>query len=157
MLKKTIIYDIYEKMFDPEEAICEFSTNIDLSWVSAPYPSQFKRTLLVSGDTDLCPKNISELSSKYGAIAGDWESGAIAHICKLNHVFCLILRGVTDTVNEENGEAYEDPQVFLDKTKMVINDLLDSLPAWLDMFYKNVTYNKAMHTVLDSASLHPRR
>lgn len=153
LAEKTIVYDIYEKMFNPIEAISEFSTNLDLSWLSEPYPIEVKRKLLISGDTDLDPKHISELFLTYGAIAGDWESGAIAHICKINNVFCLILRGVTDIVSSNNGEAYNEPQIFINRTRTVMNYLLDSLTDWLDMFNSNTLYNNAMHTEVDFATL----
>jgi adenosylhomocysteine nucleosidase len=49
------------------------------------------RTLLVSGDRDLVPAEIPALRTKYAAVAGDWESGAIAHTCARNRQRVLIL------------------------------------------------------------------
>jgi adenosylhomocysteine nucleosidase len=131
---KTVIYDIYEKMFDPIEAINEFTSEIDLSWISEAPKLNVKRGVLVSGDSDLDPESISKLQSEYSAIAGDWESGAIAHVCKLNKTPCLIIRGVSDIVSSHSGEAYEDLNIFISRTKDIMDTLLDSFPWWIRMF-----------------------
>jgi adenosylhomocysteine nucleosidase len=90
LVEKTIIYDIYEQMGDPEEHIMHYLTEIDNSWISEPYPHQVVRSRLVSGDRDLFCEELPELKSKYGAIAGDWESGAIAWVAAKNRTQCLI-------------------------------------------------------------------
>ncbi|MFC1737077.1 hypothetical protein ACFL1X_13250 [Candidatus Hydrogenedentota bacterium] len=137
LAEKTIIYDIHERMFDPENAIEHFSTDLDLVWIDE-IPKNVKRSLLVSGDSDLDPGMIGTLRDKYNAIAGDWESGAIAHVCQLNKVRCLILRGVSDLVSESDGEAYQDPGIFAERAGGIMNNLLDSLPIWIDMHKRNV-------------------
>ncbi|MDC7221400.1 MAG: 5'-methylthioadenosine/S-adenosylhomocysteine nucleosidase [Spirochaetales bacterium] len=137
LAEKTVIYDIYEKMFDPVEAVNEFTSIIDLNWLKEPFPIEVTRSLLISGDSDLDPKSIADFKIRYSAIAGDWESGAIAHICKLNNVRCLILKGVSDIVSEETGEAYRNPQLFVNQVNDIMKILIDSLPAWFNMFYKN--------------------
>lgn len=133
LVEKTIVYDIHEKIFDPDEAIDAYSTTLNLDWIQE-LPPNVKRSLLVSGDSDLDPALINALKQKYGAIAGDWESGAIAYICGLNTVPCLILRGVSDLVSKEQGEAYAEPEVFLKRTEHIMADLLSSLPIWIEQF-----------------------
>jgi adenosylhomocysteine nucleosidase len=49
-----------------------------------------------------------------------------------NHIPCLILRGVTDLVDEHNGEAYGNVAVFHDSAKQIMTRLLEQLPAWLN-------------------------
>ncbi len=142
LAEKTIIYDIYERINSSDKAIVEYTTDIDLSWLSDRTPLNVKRSLLISGDGDLDPQKINQLKNKYCAIAGDWESGAIAHVCKLNNIRCLILRGVSDLVSEQQGEVYGNPQAFLDQTKKIMNRLIDSLPDWFNMFYNNVSHDK---------------
>lgn len=65
-------------------------------------------------------------------MAGDWESGAIAWVAARNGVRCLILRGVTDLVSEEGGEAYGNPALFTAAAREVMRELFDSLPQWLE-------------------------
>ena len=52
----------------------------DLTWLGAPDPSPVRRVALVSADRDLLPEEIPVLAARFGAVAGDWESGAIAWV-----------------------------------------------------------------------------
>lgn len=135
LVEKTIIYDIFEQMGDPTEHIKHFSTEIDTSWLNPPLPLQVKRTLLVSGDRDLFCDDIPSLKTKYGAIAGDWESGAIAWVANKYHTRCLILRGVTDLVGETGGEAYDgNVSYYYENTDLIMKKLIESLPLWLSKY-----------------------
>jgi len=128
---KTIVYDIIEQMSDPEGAIAHYSTDIDLSWLPRALPHPVKRGLLVSADRDIIPADIPSLIKKYGAVAADWESGAIAWVANRNGIRCLILRGVTDLVSPSGGEAYGNIELFHDNTKSVMKKLIGQLPDWL--------------------------
>ncbi|MFC2043564.1 hypothetical protein ACFLUA_05390, partial [Chloroflexota bacterium] len=111
--------------------IGHYTTEIDLSWLESEYPLEVYRTLIISGDRDLVSEDIKELKSKYRAVAGDWESGAIAHIAVRNKTRLLILRGVSDLVGENGGEAYGNPTVFEENTAKIIRKLVKSLPQWI--------------------------
>jgi adenosylhomocysteine nucleosidase len=139
LVEKTIVYDIIEQMSDPDEAIAHYSTDIDLSWLADDTlqtthrgQSPIVRGLLVSADHDILAGDIPGLVKKYGAVAADWESGAIAWVAKKNGVRCLILRGVTDLVGATGGEAYGNIELFHENTKNVMKGLIEQLPAWLD-------------------------
>jgi adenosylhomocysteine nucleosidase len=133
LVDKTIIYDILEAMGDPDEAIRDYTTQLDLSWLNAPLPINLIRSVMVSADRDLVATEIPMLQQSYGAIAGDWETGAIAYTCKRNHQRVLILRGVSDLVDIQNGgEAYNKPAVYVSGTGKVMKDLLNDLPLWLE-------------------------
>jgi adenosylhomocysteine nucleosidase len=132
LVDRTIIYDIKEAMGDSASAIADYSTTIDLGWLKQPYPATVRRTLLVSGDRDLVPSELAELQRKYHAVAGDWESGAIAYVCARNRQRVLILRGVSDLVSATaGGEAYGNLGVFEDGTRKVMTSLLSQLPSWI--------------------------
>jgi adenosylhomocysteine nucleosidase len=128
---RTVIYDIVEAMGDSTEAIASYTAAIDLSWLRAPYPSTVTKTLLVSGDRDLVPAQLDELATKYNAVAGDWESGAIAYTCQRNQQRVLILRGISDLVHAAGGEAYGNMPAFEEGARIVMERLLRELPAWL--------------------------
>ena len=64
-------------------------------------------------------------------MAGDWESGAIAWVAARNQTPCLILRGVTDLVGSDGGEAYNNIALFAENTGLMIQSLIDALPSWL--------------------------
>lgn len=127
----TLVYDIFEQMGNPEEALAHYATELDLAWLKKPYPIQVRRELLISADRDIIRDEIAGLRATYGAAAADWESGAIAFVAARNHVRCLILRGVTDLVNSDGGEAYDRIDLFTERAESVMNRLLDSLPGWL--------------------------
>jgi adenosylhomocysteine nucleosidase len=132
LVDKTIIYDIKEAMGDSKEAIDSYSTTIDLSWLGTHYPQKVIKALMVSGDRDLQFDEIERLKTEYGAIAGDWESGAIAYVAQKNKVKTLILRGVGDVVSAASDETYNNFDLFAQRADTVMADLLKHLPAWID-------------------------
>lgn len=132
LVERTVVYDIIEQMGDFDQHIAHYTTQLDLSWLDRPYPQPVRQTVLVSGDRDLLPEDIPGLNARYAAVAGDWESGAIAWVAARNHTRCLILRGVSDVVHSHGGEAYNgNIQVFVNGARQVMGRLLHALPAWL--------------------------
>jgi adenosylhomocysteine nucleosidase len=131
LVEKTIVYDIIEQMSDSDAAIAHFSSALDLSWLKQPYPFTARRGLLVSADRDILASDIPMLVEKYGAVAADWESGAIAWVAQKNGVKCLILRGVSDLVSIGGGEAYGNIELFHERTAQIMEELVNQLPAWL--------------------------
>jgi adenosylhomocysteine nucleosidase len=131
LVDRTIIYDIVEQMTDSEEAINHYSTQLDLNWLPRLTPSPVARGLLVSADRDIMGGDIAVLVEKFDAVAADWESGAIAWVAQKNNQRLLILRGVSDLVGGEGGEAYGDYELFLGRTKEIMRRLIDVLPRWL--------------------------
>jgi adenosylhomocysteine nucleosidase len=131
LVNRTVVYDIVEQMGDSQEALDFYSTTLDTSWV----PPELRRTVveapLLSADRDLMVADLPMLRSRYQARAVDWESGAIAWVAARHHTRTLILRGVTDLVGEQGGEAYGKPEVFTSGTGEVMKRLLAALPRWL--------------------------
>jgi len=128
---KTVIYDIVERMGNPDEASAEYSTEIDLGWLGGRDPEDVQRGVLASADQDLDPAAIATLRSKYGAIAADWESGAIAYTAQRYGKRILIIRGVTDLVGPRGGEAYGKIAVYRRNTETVMKRMFADLPFWL--------------------------
>ncbi|MDO9302340.1 MAG: 5'-methylthioadenosine/S-adenosylhomocysteine nucleosidase [Anaerolineales bacterium] len=134
LVERTLVYDIIEQMGDGAEAIEYYSTDIDLSWLDESVhglPSSV-HGLLVSADRDILADDIPMLIEKYDAVAADWESGAIAWVAQKNNIRVLILRGVTDLVGGDGGEAYGNIQLFHERTKTVMRELFRQLPEWLN-------------------------
>ncbi|MBG0788514.1 MAG: 5'-methylthioadenosine/S-adenosylhomocysteine nucleosidase [Anaerolineaceae bacterium] len=134
LVERTVIYDIIEQMSDPEAAIEHYSVDFDLDWLPSPPPQPILRKTLVSADRDIIADDIPGLIEKYDAAAADWESGAIAWVAKRNGLPCLILRGVSDLVNETEAEAYGDYAFFEEQCREIMSDLIEHLPAWLEAF-----------------------
>jgi len=132
LVEKTIVYDIIEQMGDSDEHIAHYTTQIDLSWLPKYPPLDVRRSLLISGDRDLLIQEIPHLKSRFGAVAGDWESGAIAWVAARNQVRVLILRGVTDLVGSSGGEAYDNLELFEAAATDILKRLIAELPVWLE-------------------------
>jgi adenosylhomocysteine nucleosidase len=119
-------------MGDFDEHIAHYTTELDLSWLPGEMPQAVRRSLLVSGDRDLVVEEIPQLRARYGAVAGDWESGAIAFVAARNRVRCLILRGVTDLVGTGGGEAYDGTMnLFTQRTNEMMKRLVEGLGWWI--------------------------
>jgi len=132
LAEKTLVHDIIELMGDQQAHIKHYTTDIEISWLNVPYPCPVMRTVLVSADHDILPGEIRGLVENHGAVAADWESGAIAWVAKRNNTRCLILRGVTDLVSEQGGEAYGDnTHMWQESTNEMMAKLLSGLSAWI--------------------------
>ena len=133
LVEETLVYDIVEQMTDVQKAIEHYVTRLDLAWLKSneSLPLPVRRGRLVSGDRDILPSDIQALRERYGAVAADWESGAIAWVAARNQMRCLILRAVSDMVSEEGGEAYGNYGLFQERTNSAMNRILESLPGWI--------------------------
>ncbi len=133
LAERTVVYDIIEQMTDPEAAIEHYSTCLDLSWLKGAPPQPVRRAILVSADRDLLACEMAGLKARFGAVAGDWESGAIAWVAARNGVRAVILRGVSDLVGEHGGEAYGAIDVYAAGAQRVMHGLIAHLPAWIKL------------------------
>ena len=130
LVDQTYVYDIVELMGDLD-ITTYYASSLDLSWLAEPYPHPVRRGLIASADSDLPPDRISFLKQK-GAIAADWESAALAWVARKNNARLLILRGVSDMVSEDGGEAYNNIEVFNERARGIMERLVEQLPDWLD-------------------------
>ena len=131
LVERTVVYDILGQMTGSDDMIAHYTTELDLAWLADPLPLPVRRTLLVSADRDLVPEELPGLAARFGAVAGDWESAAIAYVAARNGTRCLILRGVSDMVGSDGGEAYADFRLYVERAGIILHRLLDSLPDWI--------------------------
>lgn len=130
LVEKTYVYDIVELMGDLD-IVSYYASALDLSWLAEPYPYPARRGMIASADSDLPPAKIPFLRS-LGAIAADWESAALAWVAHQNNAHLLILRGVSDMVSEEGGEAYNNIEIFNERARGIMQQLVEQLPEWLN-------------------------
>ena len=64
-------------------------------------------------------------------MAVDWESGAIAWVAKRNRTPLLIMRGVSDVVSLEKGEAEGNGALWVENTARIMSMLIANLPKWM--------------------------
>jgi adenosylhomocysteine nucleosidase len=130
LVERAFIYDIMELM-DSADVTDYYATSLDLSWLAEPYPYPVRRGLIASADSDLLPEKILFLSSR-GVLAADWESASMAWVAQKNNARLLILRAVSDLVSEEGGEVYGAIESFHERTREIMQTLVEQLPGWLN-------------------------
>ena len=130
LVEQTYVYDIVELMGDLD-IVSYYASSLDLTWLTEPYPYPVRRGMIASADSDLPPARIPFLKAQ-GAIAADWESAALAWVAQRNNTPLLILRGVSDLVSEEGGEAYNNIEMFNERARGVMQQLIEQLPDWLN-------------------------
>lgn len=130
LVDRTYVYDIVELMGDLD-IVSYYGSSLDLSWLAEPYPFPARRGMIASADSDLPPAKIPFLRS-LGAIAADWESAALAWVAQRNNARLLILRGVSDMVSAEGGEAYDNIEIFNERARGIMKQLIEQLPGWLN-------------------------
>lgn len=138
LVERTIVYDIIEQISDPLEALDHYTTDLAIDWLKPPYPQLVRKALLISADRDLIAEEIESLAQRFGAVAGDWESGALAWVCKRNGVPCLILKAVSDLVGSEGGEVYGTIEEYRVRTTTIMADLYRWLPQWYECCQKQI-------------------
>jgi adenosylhomocysteine nucleosidase len=130
----TIVYDIVDRIGDPKESIAKYVTNLDLTWLGERYSQKVIKGPMLTADRDLAPSEVGDLRSSFGAVAADWESGSIAYVAIRNKRRCLILRGVSDLVSQDGGEAYgKDGAFYRTEAQAVMSELMTYLPSWLQL------------------------
>ena len=130
LVDQTYVYDIVELMGDLDIATY-YASSLDLSWIPEPYPHPALRGMIASADSDLPPQKIPFLKQK-GALAADWESASLAWVAQRNNARLLILRGVSDMVSEDGGEAYNNIEIFNERAAEIMKKLIEQLPDWLN-------------------------
>lgn len=132
MPDKIVMYDIIEQLGNPKGAVNLYTTEMDYSWLKRPYPLPVEGGVLATADRDVMPTEISSLMTDLQVKGFDREGVAVAWVAsKVYKRRCLILRGVSDLVSEQSGEAYGHNSFFQKSTEKIMMGLCDSLPLWL--------------------------
>ncbi len=137
LAESTVMYDILERMSDPEEAIDFYRATLDLSWLPEDLPENTRITRIGSADQDIDHKNFYSLRDTFGVAAADWESAPIAWVAQANSVKCLILRGVSDLVHPAASETDSNVELWLERSRQIMQKLIDDLPFYIREFRKN--------------------
>jgi len=137
LVEKTVVYDICERAGNNDEHIEHYTTEFDLSWLTNTPLNDLRKGIIVSADQDLDGNAIPNLIQKYDAVAADWESGAIAYVCRKSRTKCLILRGVSDIVDETGSEIYKNNDTYIQSTEIVMQKLVNLLPDFLFASFDN--------------------
>jgi adenosylhomocysteine nucleosidase len=66
---------------------------------------------------------------RFDAVAGDWESGAIAYVASRRKTRVLIIKAVSDLVSVHGGEAIGQLPRFQNEPATIMRSLLDDLAS----------------------------
>jgi adenosylhomocysteine nucleosidase len=124
LIHETVIYDIVEQMGDPDEAIADYTTKLDLTIWPAKLRDRARVARMLSADRDLVLAELPRLREHFQGIAADWESGAVAWVGARNKTRTLILRCVTDVMTEDGNPTYGNLDVFQVAASKHMRDLL---------------------------------
>jgi adenosylhomocysteine nucleosidase len=131
LARRTLIYDVIERMGNADEALAAYTVDLDTRLVPATVRARVREDLLVSADQDIAPTDVASLKSRFHAVAADWESGAIAYVASRNHTPVIVLKGVSDVVSTGGSEAYGSIETFEASTRQIMAGLLAMLPEIL--------------------------
>lgn len=124
LVHETVIYDIVEQMGDPDEAIADYTTTLDVTLWPASLRDRVRIDRMLSADRDLVLAELPRLRGHFHGVAADWESGAIAWVGARNHTRTLILRCVTDVMTEDGNATYGNLGLFQAAANKHMVDLL---------------------------------
>jgi adenosylhomocysteine nucleosidase len=134
LVTNTVMYDIFERMGDSQQAVNYYRSELDTEWIGTALPENTRRATLASADQDIDFRNFEVLTQEFGVPAADWESSAIAWVLKANGVRGLILRGVSDIITPLASETDNNHSLWRSRVEMIIRKLLHDLPFYLDNF-----------------------
>jgi adenosylhomocysteine nucleosidase len=122
---KTEQYDCISRMGNnPERFYEDFRTYIDNSWIRFEnLPFKMAEGTIATADQDI-DYQVREELNHFHVIAADWESGAIAPICKLNNVRCCIIRGISDIPIKTSKLNNEKQKIQFEKNTFPIMEKL---------------------------------
>jgi adenosylhomocysteine nucleosidase/adenosylhomocysteine/aminodeoxyfutalosine nucleosidase len=132
---KTVQYDCINKMGTVIKLFYEaFNIDIDISWIDFSYlPERVFPGMVATADQDMDFLTRVKLQDQ-NVLGADWESGAIAYVCKVNDVKCYIVRGVSD-IPKKRGKVSERQQAkdLRKYTPVIMKKLINSVLPGLIM------------------------
>jgi adenosylhomocysteine nucleosidase len=124
LARRTLIYDVIERMGSAEEALSAYTVDLDTSLVPTGVRAKVREELLVSADQDIAPTDVPRLKATFHAVAADWESGAIAYVASRNNTPLVVLKGVSDVVSPAGSESYGSMETFEASARPIMARLL---------------------------------
>lgn len=139
----TIQYDCISRMGSNSNTFhFEFHTQLDNEWIYWPFLDfKLNEGAIATADQDI-NFEIKESLKAHNICAADWESGAIAPVCKLNNVQCCVIRGISDIpLNIFSGNIDEQFNQFTKNTPIIMEKLIRNIfPGLLKMYSINIFF-----------------
>ncbi len=104
---------------------CSGAMNEKFEAIMARENITYQKGVVATGDKFINDsKLVAWLVENFNAIAGDMESGAIGHVCYINHIPFGILRSVSDNGDENSNHDYKASLDYAAKTTAAIVEAL---------------------------------
>ncbi len=81
---------------------------------------------IATGDQDI-DLLVRQSLEPLGVLAADWESAAVSHICKLNDIPLIVIRGVTDIPGYDGATMNDQADSYYSKTPKVMDRILNTI------------------------------
>ena len=120
----TVVHDIAI-----EHIVRVLTTELEQHWQGLPTPHPVHEGMIVSGDMAITAHNVEGIRARHAALAADWESGAVAKICALNNVPCIVLKGISDT--PDTTDVDDQFQRYRRNTPPVMERCWQVLDSWI--------------------------
>lgn len=122
---ETLIYDCIDRLvFETELFPTDFRTKLDLSWIEGKVlPERTRIGKIATADQDI-DFSVRELLRPEQIEVADWESGAVAIVCRLNKVPLIVFRGVSDLPIEGLSQE-EQSQQYLENTPKLMKRIFE--------------------------------
>ena len=131
----TVMYDILERMSDPDEAIDFYRATLDLSWLPKDMPENTRVARLASADQDIDHRNYYLLRDKFG-VQRQIGSRPIAWVARPTRKMPDPSRRQR-LVHPTASETDSNVQLWLERTRQIMQKLIDDLPFYIREFRKN--------------------
>lgn len=134
LASRVLVYDMHIEIGDRTAEEAHYTTTLPapaalVGALAGRLDGRLRIGTIASGDRDLVRGEVPRLIAKYGAVAGDWESAAIAFVAARNGVPCVILRGVSDVVGPDRADAYDGRDHIFERG---VRDVMGLLLALVD-------------------------
>ena len=116
----------YEHDFHTEKPIAFYASSILIERIKDVYP-YVNLGCIVSGDVIIDDRELKEnIYRKYGALAADMDSAAMAKVCHENSVDFCSLKVIVDTSEEQTQTEYEQNfRKFASLPSAIVSEMLD--------------------------------
>lgn len=124
---ETVFYDCIDRFTVSDVPFFPYldsKLNVERLEYMKAYGIHFGRIATGDQDIDLL---IRQSLEPLGVLAADWESAAVSHICELNEVPLVVIRGITDIPGYEGATMEDQADSYYALTPKIMDRILNTI------------------------------
>lgn len=124
---ETVFYDCIDRFTQQDDPFFPYlDTHLPQNKVDNPLNTSVHYGRIATGDQDidLLVRNSLE---PLGVLAADWESASVAHICALNEVPLIVIRGVSDIPGYQGASISEQAESYYTRTPRIMETICNHI------------------------------